>query len=110
MLGPCPSCRRHVRVAERTCPFCSAAVSVSASPGLTKRLSRAAIIAASTMAIAGCPKTKEPETIVQPYGAPPRPDDGGPIDPDAGADETGAIGPGPGAPVALYGAAPPPNQ
>ncbi|MBI5534381.1 MAG: AgmX/PglI C-terminal domain-containing protein [Deltaproteobacteria bacterium] len=25
MLIPCPSCRRHVRIAERACPFCAAA-------------------------------------------------------------------------------------
>jgi TonB family protein len=25
MLIPCPTCRRHVRIAERSCPFCAAA-------------------------------------------------------------------------------------
>lgn len=104
MLGPCPSCRRHVRVTEHTCPFCGAAVAAEASPGLTKRLSRAAIVALSTIAVAGCPKTpKEPEAIVQPYGAPPTPQ------PDSGTAEAEVVGPG-APPVALYGAAPAPSQ
>lgn len=60
------------------------------------------------MAVTGCPKGSgiEPETIVQPYGAPPRPDDGGPPTPaltDAGAPETQTVH----NPAPIYGGAPP---
>jgi hypothetical protein len=60
-LLPCPSCARHVRVSEGTCPFCAAALPASLrsqplprSPGT--RLSRAALYAfgASATALAAC--------------------------------------------------------
>ena len=31
-LLPCPSCGRHVRVAERECPFCSRVLAIAAAP------------------------------------------------------------------------------
>ncbi len=47
-LTPCPECRRHVRVRETTCPFCSASIDLShVSPPVLpkKRLGRAASFA-----------------------------------------------------------------
>ncbi|MGZ3423644.1 MAG: hypothetical protein ACXVEF_29720 [Polyangiales bacterium] len=84
MLGPCSSCRRHVRTDERVCPFCGSAVAgLAVKSGVTQRMSRAAIVALGTIAVAatGCPKENGggSETIVQPYGAPPQPQP-----PDAG--------------------------
>jgi len=76
-LAPCPSCRRHVRVDEHACPFCEAEIaSLSEQRGSSARMSRAALLlfASLGVAVAGCPKTRESESIVQPYGAPPRPE------------------------------------
>ena len=47
-LVPCPGCRRHVRVSETNCPFCSAALSLANTPAPvlpTLRLGRAATFA-----------------------------------------------------------------
>src|SRR5437660_940496 len=45
-LVPCPSCARHVRAADATCPFCAAALSVDAGaravPAAPQRLGREA--------------------------------------------------------------------
>lgn len=67
LLAPCPSCRRHVRVADAACPFCGAALddafraaSSTAAAARTrprKRLGRAAIFAFGGAALAstsGC--------------------------------------------------------
>ncbi len=110
MFGPCPHCRRHVRVEERACPFCGGAVAVAPTPAATLRLTRAAIMAFTTslgVAAVGCPRSPEP--VVQPYGAPPTPtptptQDAGA--PDADPIATPPVTP----PVALYGAPPAPNQ
>src|SRR5262245_39461753 len=64
---PCPSCSRHVRVAEAACPFCSAALpddlAARAVPGtggrrLGSRLAAftfaAGVVAAGTVAAVGC--------------------------------------------------------
>jgi hypothetical protein len=61
---------------------------------------------------AGCKPSNETTQIVQPYGAPPRPepDAGPPADAGTPAPEAGAAIPDPGGPVALYGAPPPPKQ
>jgi hypothetical protein len=78
---PCPACARHVRDDERECPFCRAAIAVRAPRAEMPRrvgLTRAAIFYLGA-ALAGCdddpvePPPPEPETIMQPYGAPPVP-------------------------------------
>jgi hypothetical protein len=59
-LAPCPSCRRHVRLSETLCPFCSAGLPTreratsAATP--RARLSRAALFAAGAtlMGAAAC--------------------------------------------------------
>jgi hypothetical protein len=52
-LHPCTACRRHVRIDERTCPFCAAALSPGAPPALpVGRLTRAAVFTAGA-ALAG---------------------------------------------------------
>jgi hypothetical protein len=56
----CSSCERHVRVADRVCPFCAAAMPepVSSRPrGSTAGLSRAAILFAGATAVTGCSAT-----------------------------------------------------
>lgn len=58
-LAPCPGCSRHVRVADRACPFCgtSFASTLTARPDLDgrRRLSRAALVTfAATLGAAGC--------------------------------------------------------
>jgi hypothetical protein len=61
-LVPCPECRRHVRVHEAACPFCGAALELSALPAPalpTLRLGRAALFAfgatlAASVAASGC--------------------------------------------------------
>jgi hypothetical protein len=47
-LLPCPTCSRHVRTSERSCPFCSFPVDFSNVPLpvlVTGRFSRAALVA-----------------------------------------------------------------
>jgi hypothetical protein len=49
-LAACPSCRRHVRVSESTCPFCSSALSdvfraTPARQAPRQRLTRSALFA-----------------------------------------------------------------
>lgn len=58
-LVPCPSCARHVRATERSCPFCrtalSSAIASRVIPGATQRLSRAAAFTfAAGLAATGC--------------------------------------------------------
>ncbi len=61
-LVPCPGCARHVRAAERACPFCAAALptnlAAGAVPNTTARMKRAAVFTfATSLAIAGCGST-----------------------------------------------------
>lgn len=132
-LAPCPSCRRHVRVAESACPFCGTAVVLEAAsaPRAAQRLGRAAIFTFGAVAIAtsaGCSTSTTPPTddvghdayygsIGDVYGAPAL-DTNGPFE-DVGTDSglSAAYG---GPPVdaaledsgtsALYGAPPPPPE
>ena len=55
-LAPCPGCRRHVVVGERSCPFCAHALPPLRAQrvSLTGRVSRAAVFAA----VAACSKDK----------------------------------------------------
>ncbi len=60
-LLPCPSCARHVRVSEASCPFCTAALPLShrragPAPLPKRRLGRAALAAfgAAAIATSGC--------------------------------------------------------
>ena len=81
-LFPCSSCDRHVRVEDPRCPFCGAVV-LTPRPSVpwawVGSLTRAAIFVGATMAASACggegESTEEvvvpPETIAQPYGAPP---------------------------------------
>jgi hypothetical protein len=77
MLAPCPSCARHVRVADLRCPFCGAAQpetrAIAPAPAPTQRLSRAAAYAfsatvaaaTSTSLVVACSTSSTPL-----YGAP----------------------------------------
>ena len=75
-LVPCPSCARHVRVAEAACPFCSTQLPrVESAPLSTQplRVSRATLFAfGASLAVASCASPSPP------YGGPP-------IDPGIGA-------------------------
>lgn len=63
-LTPCPSCNRHVRVGDASCPFCGSAVPVAAAavsaPVPRGRLGRAALFAAGAalMGIGACTDSK----------------------------------------------------
>jgi len=54
-LAPCPACNRHVDLVETTCPFCAAALPdalrARSTPPPARRLSRAAMMAASATLI-----------------------------------------------------------
>jgi hypothetical protein len=57
-LAPCADCRRHVRVGERACPFCGAAIAlhevvIPAAPA--QRLGRAALFAFGTAVVTSAP-------------------------------------------------------
>jgi hypothetical protein len=85
-LVACPSCARHVRVSEATCPFCAtglpeAARSTQPRRAPTERLSRAALYAFGVGGLAvaaACSSTSTTKT----------PDDGGSL--DAETHDTGA--------------------
>src|SRR5690349_16387146 len=62
-MAPCPSCSRHVRTNEPSCPFCKVVLPESLAdavvPGTTPRLSRAAAIAfTASLAVTGCGGTQ----------------------------------------------------
>lgn len=65
-LGPCPSCRRHVRASAGACPFCGAAIALArVTPGASQRLARGALFlfASSLVATGGaCGGSTAPET------------------------------------------------
>ncbi len=83
-LSPCPSCARHVRTSETSCPFCRAPVALSASlamPSLVG-LNRAQIFFfGAALTVAGCsggeqaptpaPDPNEDQSLAGAYGAPP---------------------------------------
>lgn len=89
-MRPCERCRRHVRVDETACPFCSATVTVVRLPDVVVgRVSRSewlAIVATlGAGALIGCDKNKDaPGNTAEVYGAPPKPP------PSASASASGA--------------------
>jgi hypothetical protein len=118
-LAPCPSCHRHVRASDGSCPFCGTGLTVVATvPSATSRLTRGALFAFASSVVA-CGGTTAPEpgdtgaadtrmvvdtmqldtlstdtgNIAPPYGIPPEEDTGV-------VDDTGG-------PMAEYGAPPP---
>ena len=59
-LVPCPSCERHVRASETTCPFCGSTVDLSGVPPPAlpnRRLGRAALVAFGATIAAGVATT-----------------------------------------------------
>lgn len=64
-LAPCPSCRRHVTIDERTCPFCERPLPPLRAQhlALVGRVSRAAVFGA---ALAACSGDKQPPAPAQP--------------------------------------------
>ena len=106
-LVSCTECERFVRSTERTCPFCSAALTPRSVSLPRRHVARAAMV---TLALAGGCAESMPL-----YGAPPTedtgPSDAGPAQ-DAG-DDAGAIDADTMAPdvepmpMPLYGGAPP---
>ncbi len=116
-LVPCPRCSRHVRVAEPSCPFCSAAFTREALPsprvGTTQRLGRGKTFAfASAIAVVGCAGAVEPsgdggaDTVVRdtvtPADTSPPTDTVVPVDVGPPIDDGGAM--------TLYGLPPPPED
>ena len=58
-LRPCSRCRRHVRFADESCPFCGAALAAPVAHRIPRgRLSRAAVFA-SAATLAACGGKKE---------------------------------------------------
>jgi hypothetical protein len=101
-LVPCPSCRRHVRAGEASCPFCKATFAealAAPSPGpvvsSSRPLSRAALLFAAATLGASC-KTTEEHVVL--YGPPPIPEPQPPPVTPPGADAQAA--------VTVYGPAP----
>ncbi|MFO0626208.1 MAG: hypothetical protein U0325_11380 [Polyangiales bacterium] len=72
-LTPCVACARHVRVVERVCPFCGAAVTATASREVPtpRGVSRAAMLLGASLSLAACPRREQQIAAV--YGAPPTP-------------------------------------
>ncbi|MEZ4224381.1 MAG: hypothetical protein R3B13_25755 [Polyangiaceae bacterium] len=132
-LVPCPSCERHLRVDESSCPFCATAVSFPHAPPdavrwSDTRLSRSARVAlgaAMVTALDGCasapkrggppppPTAGEPVEITEPEPTDPnQPDPEAPPDAGAVAPLYGEPGPPPdeGTMRPKYGAPPPPDD
>lgn len=98
---PCPSCDRHVRVADARCPFCGAVVPAAVAPrsDAARPLSRAAVLFVGAAAAAACGGSTAPE---------PGPG-GGDAQADAPADAPAATdgsSPEDGSIIVLYGPAP----
>ncbi|MCC7539105.1 MAG: hypothetical protein IT379_22980 [Deltaproteobacteria bacterium] len=112
-LAACPSCSRHVRVAESRCPFCACVFDVALAPrpphAVAGSLTRAAVFFGGATLAASCgprggdearPEAVTTESIAQPYGVPVPPDPPRhppppgaavpPDDEDGGADDSGA--------------------
>lgn len=78
MVHPCFKCGRYVRSNETRCPFCESAIEAASDQDLapeSMRLSRAALLVATSFTLAGCPFAAR-------YGGPP-PGSVPPADPPA---------------------------
>lgn len=122
-LLPCPSCQRHVRIHERSCPFCADSIPERVAPPIptsaqTSRLGRGARIALGAAFAAALPACggASPEPQAPGPGPAPTstaaPDPGGPDDDGAPVAEYGAPAPpdDDGSNVAEYGAPAPPDE
>lgn len=99
-LIPCPSCHRHVRAGDASCPFCSTALPESARPvpSASTRLGRGALFAFA-VSVAACGGSTETETTT----------DGGTdtgAAKDTGTTSDTSVATDTGGPVAAYGAPP----
>ena len=101
-LAPCPSCSRHVKTTEPSCPFCKATIAELAAapvPFVQRRMTRAAAYAFSaSLAVAGCSGTTTStgdggtsEGGANDGGANDGPSDEGNIQPPYGAPAYGAV-------------------
>jgi len=102
-LVPCPSCRRHVRSTEQSCPFCASSLpeDLRARPNAApanKRLHRSVLFAAGAVAgavvIGACSSSSD--------GTPTPPTDSGTTSDATSSDGT----PDDGNPAVMYGPAP----
>lgn len=106
-LHVCPSCERHVRSVETTCPFCDVTLpddfGTCGEPRATGRpLTRAAFILMSATALTACGKsTGGAGGGAEIYGPPPVD-----VRPDAGAKMQNQPPTPQGEPVSVYGPAP----
>jgi hypothetical protein len=119
-LVPCPDCRRHVRLSDASCPFCSAPLDSAALlrrvvPGVDRRLSRAAALAVvATLSLAACDDEGEGGgsggSLSSLYGAPVAGASGTSGQGGAGGEENGGAGGeengGMGNSAGMYGAPP----
>ena len=122
-LSPCPGCSRHVKVAERVCPFCArdlpAQPVAAVTPPGRPRMSRAAAFAlGATMVGAAACSSSTPKTTPDGNADAPTTDAG----PEAGTGGGGAGGGGAGgasgptdggqdhAPIPIYSAVFPPER
>ena len=94
-FAPCPSCSRHVKTIETSCPFCKNALALltrdASVPIVKHRMTRAAAYAfGASLAVTGCTTGNSPD-----FG-------------DAGAEDGGRDGgvDDGGGPAPLYGAVP----
>src|SRR5262245_60284356 len=105
-LVPCPACARHVRIGERACPFCDAALPGDLRPRAvrppTRRVGRAAaFFLGATVSLTACSGQIELQSSSGHMDGGPE-DDGGPPPDDAGMPPDDA-GPDDGGMAALYG-------
>lgn len=90
-LSACPACKRLVRGADVTCPFCGEAVAHSTDSGVAVRLRRGLMLAGAAAISVGC------SSAVAMYGAPAPPEDAA----ADGAKDSSIDGP-----IAMYGGPP----
>lgn len=103
-LEPCPSCHRHVRIDETACPFCAGALDFSdVAPRVSPRvrLGRAATFAFGVVASACGGDDPKPDA---------RPLDAHVVDAPKDAPEADAFFDPDGGGVAIYCAAPTPDE